>query len=158
MTILVDFDGTCVTHNHPVVGKEIGAAPVLKELVAHGHQLILFTMRGSGEISMEKFGRDGLNDALIWFEGHEIPLYGVQTNPTQHHWTNSPKAHGHLIIDDICLGIPLLHTKDDAPFVDWVRVIDLLTDRLILPLDKFQKQELKAQVILEREVKPLYES
>lgn len=153
MNILIDFDGTCVTHDHPVVGKEIGAVPVLKELVKQGHNLILFTMRGSGKLSLEKFGRDGLKDVVDWFKKHQIPLYGIQTNPTQHRWTNSPKAHGHLIIDDTCLGIPLHHTKDDGAFVDWVSVIDLLADRLILALDKFNKQELKAQVIVERKVK-----
>jgi hypothetical protein len=33
MIIAVDFDGTCVTHDFPHVGKDIGAVPVLKELV-----------------------------------------------------------------------------------------------------------------------------
>lgn len=33
MVIAVDFDGTCVTHEFPKVGKDIGAVPVLKELV-----------------------------------------------------------------------------------------------------------------------------
>ena len=45
MVIAVDFDGTCVTHDYPAVGKEIGAVPVLKALVQAGHKLILFTMR-----------------------------------------------------------------------------------------------------------------
>jgi hypothetical protein len=43
--ICIDFDGTCVTHEFPKVGKDIGAAPVLKELTEKGHRLILFTMR-----------------------------------------------------------------------------------------------------------------
>lgn len=32
MIIAVDFDGTCVTHEFPKVGKDIGAAPILKNL------------------------------------------------------------------------------------------------------------------------------
>jgi hypothetical protein len=28
--IAVDFDGTCVTHEYPKVGRDIGAVPVLK--------------------------------------------------------------------------------------------------------------------------------
>lgn len=156
MNILIDFDGTCVTHNHPTIGEEIGAVPVLKALVAKGHNLILFTMRGSGKISLEKFGRDGLQDAIDWFNGHEIPLYGIQTNPTQHKWTNSPKAHGHLIIDDTALGIPLMLSPKYGLFVDWLGVIDLLGESLILPLDEFETQVLKAKVILERDVKKLY--
>ena len=31
MIIAVDFDGTCVTHEFPRVGAEIGAAEVLKK-------------------------------------------------------------------------------------------------------------------------------
>lgn len=33
MIIGIDFDGTCVKHAFPKIGEEIGAAPVLKELV-----------------------------------------------------------------------------------------------------------------------------
>ena len=29
MDILIDFDGTCVAHEFPKVGKDIGAVPVL---------------------------------------------------------------------------------------------------------------------------------
>ena len=47
MEICIDFDGTCVTHDYPRVGRDIGAVPVLKELVKNRHLLILFTMRSS---------------------------------------------------------------------------------------------------------------
>ena len=43
MIIAVDFDGTCVTHDYPRVGKDIGSVPVLKRLVEEGHQLIIWT-------------------------------------------------------------------------------------------------------------------
>ena len=33
MYICIDFDGTCVTHEFPSIGKDIGAIPVLKEMV-----------------------------------------------------------------------------------------------------------------------------
>ena len=33
MDIVLDFDGTCVTHEFPKIGKDIGSAPVLKELI-----------------------------------------------------------------------------------------------------------------------------
>ena len=45
ITIAIDFDGTCVTHEYPNVGRDIGAAPVLRKLVENGHKLILWTMR-----------------------------------------------------------------------------------------------------------------
>lgn len=39
MIIAVDFDGTCVTHEYPHIGKDIGAIPVLQQLTQEGHQL-----------------------------------------------------------------------------------------------------------------------
>ena len=53
LEIVVDFDGTCVTHEFPKVGLDIGAVPVLKKLVAVGHRLILFTMRSNRPIPNE---------------------------------------------------------------------------------------------------------
>ena len=81
MYIAVDFDGTCVTHDYPRIGKEIGATKVLKHLVEAGHKLILNTMRSGKE----------LQDAIHWFNENGIELYGVNENPIQKHWTTSPK-------------------------------------------------------------------
>ena len=41
MNIAIDFDGTCVSHEFPEIGKDIDAIPVLKELIKSGHNLIL---------------------------------------------------------------------------------------------------------------------
>lgn len=75
-----------------------------------------------------------LDDATEWFEKNDIPLYGIQENPTQKAWTSSPKAYGQLIIDDICLGIPLIVDPklSDRPFVDWVKCRTLLEESGIL--------------------------
>lgn len=141
MDICVDFDGTCTAHDFPRVGKDIGAQKVLKELVAKGHRLILFTMRsdvGSVDISdnPELHGGTGdfLTDALNWFKENEIPLYGIQANPTQNKWTSSPKAYGQLYIDDAALGCPLKIDVDisDRPFVNWRSVEAMLYERGIL--------------------------
>ena len=131
MIIAVDFDGTCVTHEYPRVGINIGAQDVLKELVANGHQLILFTMRSD---IVHPTGKDNelyLSDALSWFELYEIPLYGIQTNPTQLTWTTSPKAYAELYIDDAALGCPLL-MDGDLPYVDWKKVREMLIDKNII--------------------------
>jgi hypothetical protein len=116
-TIGIDFDGTCVTHEYPKVGIDIiGSVSTLKKLIENGHQLILFTMRSG----------DYLTDAVNWFKDNEIPLYGIQTNPTQHTWTTSPKCYCNLYIDDAALGCPLIHTDNERPYVDWYTVEDLL--------------------------------
>jgi len=131
MVFLIDFDGTCTTHNFPHVGKEIGAVPVLKRLVASGHKLILFTMRSdntnktiSADPVIKAVNGKFLTDAVNWFKSHDIPLWGVQKNPFQHTWTDSPKAFGDYMIDDIAIGTPLIHNTSISkqPFVDWVKM------------------------------------
>ena len=115
--IAVDFDGTCVTHEYPYIGQDVGAVPVLKDLVEQGHNLILYTMR-SGKLEKE---------AVAWFKEHDIPLYAVNSNPTQKKWTKSPKVHADVYIDDGALGVPLIHSVNCArPYVDWVKVREWL--------------------------------
>lgn len=137
MDIIVDFDGTCVKHSYPKTGDDIGAQKVLKRLVQKGHNLILFTMRSNFpykgvDNKYSDFCTTGLDDAVSWFKVNDIPLYGIQTNPTQSIWTSSPKAYGQLFIDDIALGCPLIYPKKDRPYVDWIKVEKLLELQNIL--------------------------
>lgn len=138
MVIALDFDGTVLTHEYPQLGKDIGAVPVLKELVENGHQLILNTMRSGRE----------LGDAIDWFKENGIKLYGVGYNPTQARWTSSPKCHADLFIDDAGLGAPLsiMKTKNDEgdevpygrPFINWVVVEEYLTNMGLINQSKVE--------------------
>lgn len=126
MDICVDFDGTCVTHEFPMTGADIGAVPILKELVENGHRLVLFTMRSEGQQYPNV-----MTEAVKWFEDNEIPLFGINENPEQKEWTESPKAYGELYIDDAALGMPL---KVDGgisarPFVDWQKASQMLWEK-----------------------------
>ena len=141
LTFCIDFDGTCVTHEFPKVGKDIGAAPILKKLVANGHKLVLFTMRSNrekakptGDDTIENVTGMFLDDAINWFKKNDIPLYGIQENPTQKNWTTSPKAYGHVYIDDAALGCPLIFDEVlcERPFVDWHQVVLHLIQRKLL--------------------------
>ncbi len=125
MYIAVDFDGTCVAHEFPEIGVDIGAVPVLKKLVAAGHKLILHTMRGE----------EYLEAAVDWFKEHDIELFGVNDNHTQVKWTSSRKVYAHLYIDDAALGCPLQADirKSPRPFVDWKEVERRLIESNILP-------------------------
>lgn len=125
MIINCDFDGTVVTHDYPNIGKDIGAAIVLRRLVDEGHKIILFTMRGNNS---------GLSDAVEWFKQNDIPLYGIQNNPTQHKWTDSPKSYADLMIDDSALGCPISYNPlfHSRPYVNWARVEELLEQSGIL--------------------------
>lgn len=141
MDIVIDFDGTVVTHAFPYVGEDIGAVPVLLELVSKGHNLILFTMRSNcegntgGNLDVPDIHNGSfLDEAVNWFYKNDIPLHGIQTNPTQKAWTSSPKAYGQLIIDDAALGCPLLSVESmsDRPFVNWGAVKGMLKEKGIL--------------------------
>ena len=117
VVIAVDFDGTCVTHDYPYIGSDIGAVPVLRDLADAGYHLVLNTMR-SGRLE---------KDAVKWFKENDIPLYGVNCNPDQRSWTSSPKVYADLYIDDAALGIPLKTSPTSTrPFVDWVAVREIL--------------------------------
>ena len=111
LIICVDFDGTCVTHEYPNIGKEIGATEVLKQLTDKKHKLILFTMRSGKE----------LQDAINWFKERDIPLFGINENPEQHTWTSSPKPYANLYIDDAAYGCPIKYDRilSSRPFVNW---------------------------------------
>ena len=131
MKIAIDFDGTCVTHEYPNVGKDIGAVPVLKRLVEAGHKLILNTMRCGKE----------LQDAVNWFKENGIPLHGVNEDPGQKEWTQSPKVFANMYIDDAAIGCPLIvsvspYPNDKVigrPYVDWKFINEFLDDCLNNP-------------------------
>lgn len=124
VVIGLDFDGTCVVHRFPEVGADVpGAVEVLREIVASGGQIVLNTMRCSGR------GRDHLDEALGWFDLHNIPLFGINENPGQRLWTKSPKVYAHIYIDDAALGCPLtIEPGLTRPYVNWPVVRHLLSN------------------------------
>lgn len=137
MDIVIDFDGTCVTHDFPKIGKDIGAVPVLLDLVKNGHRLILFTMRSnldsvtSDDETIIAEPGNYLMQALTWFKHHNIPLWGIQRNPNQDTWTTSPKAYGQLYIDDAGIGCPLISDPSfhSRPYVNWIEIREILTQK-----------------------------
>ena len=143
----IDFDGTCVTHEYPSIGKDIGAAPILRGLVKQGHRLILNTMRSNipdteedlpEGIQPAKAG-NYLDDAVEWFAKNGIELWGINENPEQASWTSSPKIYAHTYIDDAALGIPLKHdpTYSSRAFVNWQVVGMMLNVTPVLDSEAF---------------------
>lgn len=120
----VDFDGTCVDHRYPDIGPALpDVVDVLKELTNKGHKIILWTMRSGKE----------LLDAENWFKENEIPLYASNKNPTQWHWTKSPKVDAYTYIDDKNVGIQLIQLAHmRRPGVNWRLVRNWLIARGIL--------------------------
>jgi len=123
LVVGVDFDGTVVTHCYPEIGKDIGAVPVLKRIVNAGHKIVIFTMRSGKE----------LQDVINWYKEREIPVYGVNENPTQKSWTSSPKAYCHIYIDDASLGAPVKMSHiSDKVYIDYELAEHMLEDMEII--------------------------
>jgi len=128
MIIAVDFDGTIVDHDYPRIG---APNPLAIECMAswqkQGCRLILWTMR-SGPT---------LDDAVGYLRENGILLWGVNQNPGQADWSQSPKAYAQLYVDDAALGAPLFHPPGfKRPAVDWRFVAPRVQDML----DSIQRQ------------------
>ena len=67
-----------------------------------------------------------LDAAVKLCSKNNIILYGVNENPAQHIWTQSPKPYAHVYIDDAALGVPLINNPDlsHRPYVDWAKVAE----------------------------------
>jgi hypothetical protein len=123
VVVAVDFDGTCVYHDFPEIGEAVpDAIFALKLMVQAGAQLVLYTMRADTD------KRKCLTEAIGWFITHDIPLLGVNINPTQREWTTSPKVYANLYIDAAAVGCPLAFdkTRHRRPFVYWRAVLEYL--------------------------------
>jgi len=114
MYIAVDFDGTCVDHRYPEIGKVVPMAiETLKEFMKNGDELFLNTMRSGVE----------LMEAVNWLYDRGVVLSGINENPNQKEWTDSPKVYGHIYIDDAAFGCPLIRPEGfKRPCVDWQKV------------------------------------
>lgn len=119
MKVGIDFDGTCVEHKFPRLGENVPhVTRVLNKILRRGHQLILYTMRSD----------EYLKQAVKWFNDEDIPLYGIQYDPEQMQWTSSNKCNADIVIDDRNLGIPLILPANGRPYVDWLKVEQMLID------------------------------
>lgn len=131
MVFGIDFNGTIMSYDYPnSIGKDIGAIPVLKKIIAAGHEIVLMT-----SVSPDEKGpaRERFHEMLQWFVDNDIPIIGVNKNPRCPDITG--KARCDIFIDDHNLGCPLIY--DDTlspgkPYVDWKRVEQWLIDSQII--------------------------
>ena len=114
MIIGIDFDGTVVEHEFPIIGRPVPLAQtVLNRLCHRGDKLILWSVR-SGPY---------LREAASYLEERGVKLWGINKNPNQHIFSDSVKAHCDVYIDDKALGCPLIYpTGGKKPYVDWNEV------------------------------------
>ncbi len=114
MIIAVDFDGTICEHEYPAIGDPVPQAlETLLSWQLDGHRIILWTARSGEE----------LDAAVGYLEGAGIRLFGVNGNPKQGSWSDSPKAYAQIYIDDAAFGCPLVLPADGRRrYVDWPRI------------------------------------
>ena len=80
MVIAVDFDGTIVEHRYPEIGKEIPfATATLRQLIADGHELILWTVREG----------DLLQDAVDFCRKRGVTFFAVNRDFEEEDGSNS---------------------------------------------------------------------
>lgn len=128
-TILLDFDGTCVTHDYPEVGKRHWCNSSAKENRC---------WRSSSDFTHDALWTIIYSKSAQWFQSNQIPLFAVNENPEQKSWTNSPKVYGSAHIDDVsCWDLwkwdTLKLLLPWRPFVDWVKMEYELIKRGIPP-------------------------
>ena len=125
--IAIDFDGTIVTHEYPMVGKPV---PMAKDVICmlndNGHTCFLWTMRDLVY----------LMEAKEYCTEHYIPIKHFNKSPSQ--FSTSPKQYAPVYIDDAALGCPLNYdpTYSKRPYVDWLEIAKYLTARGLLTQDQ----------------------
>lgn len=120
--IACDFDGTIVDHRFPDIGDPApGAFRWIREWQAAGASVILWTMRSDGRTGTGRETGPLLSEAVAFCRRHGVEFQGVNCNPSQGAWTNSPKAYAHVYLDDSAFGCPLRENgrAGSRPEVDW---------------------------------------
>ena len=83
-------------------------------------------------VTTDKYNKSLLEEAEDWFKANGIELFDSNINKTQRTWTYSPKVYANLYIDDAALGIPLIEEEGSRPYVDWIRVEQMLKEKGVL--------------------------
>ncbi len=116
MVIAVDFDGTIVEHRYPAIGKEIPfAIPTLRQLVADGHRLILWSVR-EGRL---------LQEAVDYCTERGVTFYAVNRDFEEEDGSGSGfsrKIKADLFIDD----------RNVGGLPDWGTIYALIKNRKTL--------------------------
>lgn len=112
--IAVDFDGTVVEDKYPKIGKpQLFAFETLKQLLAQGHRLVLWTYRSGVE----------LEEAVEFCRENGVEFYAVNSSFEGEIFElnkQSRKIHADIFIDDRNLG----------GFPGWGETLQIITKRI----------------------------
>lgn len=135
MIIYLDFDGTCVEHSYPMMGRyNAGCIEVLVKLQQAGHKIILNTYRV--DISQES-----LEQALKWFTNFWMFVpEGIELQPITEFTPSKIEPapwmeiyNDSIFIDDIAANIPLIEARMESNWmVNWKLIEkDLINNKII---------------------------
>ena len=104
----LDIDSTVITHCYPKMdGGDLGAIPWLLKAQERfpSVRYMICTMRSGTSLEL----------AVTWLEARGVVVWAQNRNPHQD-WTDSPKPHAHIYVEDRAVGVPL-KGRD----IDWER-------------------------------------
>ncbi len=131
MIIYLDFDGTVVEHQYPIIGKHNpGSFEVIKKLQTAGHEIVLNTYR-------IEIDQDSFEEAMNYLNNSKIIAPITKYTTTKIHpfdWDLTAFINSQEIyIDDICKNIPLIDAEASiGKMVDWKEI-----DRLFKELSVY---------------------
>lgn len=120
--IAIDFDGTIVEHEFPMIGQlKPDAKEIIQLLKSEGHEIIIWTCRTSQNSFKHIEGaRPTTMDVHKFLLEEGIPFDTINHNIPSNGFQPSPKVYADFYIDDKNLGgLP-----------DWKEIYDLITVQL----------------------------
>jgi hydroxymethylpyrimidine pyrophosphatase-like HAD family hydrolase len=131
MNIYLDFDGTIVEHNYPLIGKlNPHSLEVIKKLQDAGHNIILNTMR-------VEFADETMKEALDFInQNEEVTGINISQQTVRkiypQRW-DLDKIENDMYLDDIAANIPLIKASMVEGFmIDWLEIERQLVEKEIL--------------------------
>ncbi len=127
MKIFLDFDGTVVEHQYPLLGESnVGWIEVIDKLYKSGHEIIINTMRVEFENGTLEQAVEFINQSMRIHNNMSEFYFFENTDhkfdPTIWDWELHFK-YGRIFIDDVCKGIPLKNgVSSTRQMVDWAKL------------------------------------
>jgi hypothetical protein len=117
--IAIDFDGTIVEHEFPMIGElKEDAKEIIQLLKEEGHKIIIWTCRTSQHSFKHVEGsRPTVFDVKDFLDANEIPYDTINHNIPELGFQPAPKVYADFYIDDKNLG----------GFIPWKEAYDLIT-------------------------------
>lgn len=127
--VAIDFDGCMVHHPFGNTVEDYQSSDMIPvpdaidwclAFNSIGIKLILWTSRGTQSF---------LHQAIEYMESNGIKLFGVNDNEHQKSWSDSPKVHAHVYVDDNGL-VPLCYPiPEKRGVVNWKVVGPMVLNR-----------------------------